>query len=271
MTEKLFYIEDINSSGKVFIHWDIPSINSKKLFLFTNPIFDEKKRVQRFQAETARALCENNVNAVRFDYYGTGDSYGELYEFNFEIAYKNIDSICNYFRKEHNIEYFFLLGIRFGADLAIQYAQENNFITLLFIIEPIIYGQKYLREQRIRRKAFYILNKMTITNTEIQINNEIFEDHQGFLMSQEMINFLINWNLDKFTIKNNTIVIFDIIENKSKLLIDHLNKDNKILTYKLKGSDFWSILEPIDTMDLTENVVRAFEEVNFDHNSFVYD
>lgn len=260
MKEELFYINI--KDRKLFVHCHIPAnCNNQTAYLFLNPVFDEKKRVQRFQAETARGLCSKGCLVARFDYFGTGDSYGELYNFSFDTCLTDISSVTEYIQNEYNVKSINVLGIRIGGSLALMKLNKNDLVKNIFLIEPIVDGKRFLIEQRTRRKAFYKLNNIIIDNQFIEVNSKLFEDHQGYLISEDMISFIENININNINLFEKRIFIFKLntlFSGKTiSLLKNKLESNNYIKEYNVDCKDFWASLESIDTSALTNSIVEC--------------
>ena len=64
MKEKLYYNAIMGKSH--FIHEHIPERIENDPYIFLNPIFDEKKRSQRFYAQTAREFCKMGIPVINY-------------------------------------------------------------------------------------------------------------------------------------------------------------------------------------------------------------
>src|SRR5690606_31186159 len=107
----------------------------------------------------------------------------------------NFKNIVEFIRNEIGIHSISILGIRLGATLAIQLASKPGYKELdtLYLIDPVVSGKRYLMELRLRRKAFFMLNKIKDIDDKVIINSKEFEDHQGYLIStplKEQLNSL---------------------------------------------------------------------------------
>jgi hypothetical protein len=257
MKDELLFI-DIDSATlrrRIFTHWNIPEIQIGRAYIFLNPMFDEKKRAQKFLSETSR-LLSNNFICLRFDYYGTGDSAGELYEFDFEESLSDLAFLCNYISMRFKeVNEIILVGLRMGADFALMFAQKNDFIKRLILIEPIVIGRRYLIELRTRKNFFLKLNNMSADDQLLEINGHIYEDFQGYPLSTNCIEFLENRDENSISVKNKeiTLIKLDCLSSgrpigilKNKLILSNFLK-----YIKCPCTDFWNSMEPVDTSSLT--------------------
>jgi pimeloyl-ACP methyl ester carboxylesterase len=244
MTEKMLFLQYEKGAGsqKLFLHCHLPEQPDGRAYLFLNPILDEKRRVQYFQAEAARALCRKGAHIFRFDYYGTGDSEGQSYEFDLKSALEEILFVSSYAKEYFSISNLTLLGVRCGADLAMAFAHQHPYFKNLILIEPIVNGKHYLKELKIRRLALFYLAKMKV-KSELYIENKRFIDQQGYPISEENINFLEDWNLESIDIQDKNIKLYKLANQNSVEQINRLkNKcslDNQVIYKEINAPDFW--------------------------------
>lgn len=263
--EKVFY-RTRQSNGnfyKVFLHLHKPEKGNGKAFVFLNPFFDEKKRVQKFYATTARELGKIGFTVIRFDYYATGDSSGELFEMDYIHCMDDISNVIDYLVTEQKLSYISFLGIRMGASLACDFAKKDERIKELYLIDPVLEGKKFLLEQRIRRKAFHKLNKMLEVPGTVEINGESYEDHQGFLLSDSLIENINKVNLFHSFLEEKKLNIFsvDFFNRKQlKKIKESFDKDNLVEYIEAECGPFWASLETVNTSSLTKLIIDHVEK-----------
>lgn len=238
--------------------------SSKALVVFFNPLLDEKKRVQKFQVNMARNLASNSYTALRFDYYGTGDSLGELTSFDLAQSIEDSGQLVKDFAAETDLERIFFIGIRAGADLALQVAAQMKSVNLLILVEPVVSGKRYLTEQRLRRKAFFKLNEMRPVPDEVTINGQPFEDFQGYPLSSENISFLNAMDSEQVTLSGQQIVLVKVatfIAHKGfERLSEHLGKTNLCTVETIPGDDFWARLEVTSPQNVIDRIVQIIND-----------
>ena len=120
--------------------------------LFCNPLFEERKSSQRVMVECARALCDDGLMVLRFDYRGCGDSTGDFKDFNTTHWLADIRSAAKVLRERSGDAALTLLGLRLGANLAVGSALEGLNPKALILWEPIAEGNAYI-EHELRRKV----------------------------------------------------------------------------------------------------------------------
>lgn len=144
MEEHLYFK---NSSGKELfgvIHY--PEKQGSMGVLFCHPLFEEKLHVHRVLVDFSRLLASSGFAAMRFDYYGDGDSEGEFEESTVESRLIDISSALKFFEHKTCIQRVALLGIRFGATLAAILAEKEGGVDALMLWAPVLKGYNYIQQ-----------------------------------------------------------------------------------------------------------------------------
>ena len=116
--------------------------DSSKLLVICPPFFDEYRRIYRALSELAIACADQGVHALRFDFYGTGESQGLLEEVTLADWKKDISAAIDEGIELCGADEVFLLGVRFSATLAAQVKHRK--IKRYILWDPVISGNKYL-------------------------------------------------------------------------------------------------------------------------------
>ena len=137
-------------------------------FVFCSPFGEEKLWTHRVFVNFARDLSEQGYPVLRFDYMGNGESEGDFEDCSVETKLSDIGCAMRALReKTTHIEAVWLLGLRFGATLALLAARNHDDVRRLILWEPIINGSAYMREMlRIN------LSTQTSVYKEIRHNTE---------------------------------------------------------------------------------------------------
>ncbi len=97
----------------------------------------------------AERLAARGVPALRFDYYGTGDSSGHAEESGRVDAWlAGIDAAVGTLRQRAGVGRIGLFGVRVGATLAVTAAVKDGNIDSLILWAPSTTGREYVRELR---------------------------------------------------------------------------------------------------------------------------
>ncbi len=113
--------------------------------IFCDPFAEEKKCAHRVLVEAARALADADLNCLRFDYRGCGDSSGEFHDFTPDEWREDILATARYMRDELGITILGVLGLRLGATMAILAAQSTELFDFAVLWEPVINGEQYMK------------------------------------------------------------------------------------------------------------------------------
>jgi hypothetical protein len=226
MKERIFY--QILNGKKVFIHIHFSKSSTDKTFLLLNSVL-YSFGTSKLQAEIGRGLNNFNYNAVRFDYYGTGDSEGETFEFNVKDISKELVLINQFLTNKFNFEIIGLIGIELGGNFSVKY---SNLLPVknLILIDPIFNTVEYIRHNLLRIKMTDISHNLSIRR-DLVINNKKFIDYEGIPLSLE--------NLEAIKVLYNDCFV---TENKNILLINmdfRSNLKNQVILPK--ENDYFSI------------------------------
>jgi alpha/beta superfamily hydrolase len=108
-------------------------------FVFCDPFAEEKLWAQRVMVNFARELAVRGYSVLRFDYLGTGDSEGDFEECSIETKLSDIRcAVRTLCEKVKGIKSIGLLGLRFGATLAVLAANIEKKVKSLVLWEPAL-------------------------------------------------------------------------------------------------------------------------------------
>lgn len=115
-----------------------------------NPLFEERKSAHRVLVETARALAGDGLTVLRFDYRGCGDSPGSFEDHAPDDWKADVLAAVSRARADWPLQPVILLGLRFGAALAVVAAKDAG-VDGIVLWEPVPDGRAYLHEE-LRKK-----------------------------------------------------------------------------------------------------------------------
>jgi len=96
----------------------------------------------------AERFAKSGVHALRFDYYGMGDSSGDGTDGDVARWVDDIGVALDELKASRGLDTVGLVGLRFGASLAALAAATRQDISFLVMWEPIVKGQHYLTGAR---------------------------------------------------------------------------------------------------------------------------
>src|SRR5688572_238868 len=104
------------------------------------PTGHEYERCHRCFRQLAMQLAEAGLHALRFDYWGTGDSAGETPKADLARWRRDIYSAIDHLRRETGAAQVALIGLRMGGTLALQVAATRQDISHLVLWSPVLQG-----------------------------------------------------------------------------------------------------------------------------------
>ena len=112
--------------------------------LICGSLGQEAQASHRFLNVLASRLAANGVAAMRFDYFGCGDSYGSSLELDLEGMILSTTLALEELRENYPHAQLSLIGYRIGAVPALIQSENASCRTLL--IDPILDSQIWLKE-----------------------------------------------------------------------------------------------------------------------------
>ena len=94
----------------------------------------------------AARLAEAGTNAMRFDYYGCGDSYGSGMDVSLQSLSESTHSAIEEIRDSEQVSELSVIGYRLGAIPALKIANDSMLPVVL--IDPVLDGRTWLTELR---------------------------------------------------------------------------------------------------------------------------
>lgn len=146
MSETPYYFN--NGNYRLFgILYKPDNKDVKEGFIFCHPFAEEKLWTQRVMVNFARELMKKGYAVLRFDFMGHGDSEGNFSESSVQTRLEDIQIACEFLNtKIPNLKLINLLGLRFGATLAVLAVEKIKKINRLVLWDPIINGKDYMQE-----------------------------------------------------------------------------------------------------------------------------
>ena len=109
----------------------------------------EELCTHRFMRHLAEQLSAAGMPVLRFDYHGTGNSKGSDQDPDRVVHWlTSIKQAIACLKKETGVSEVALVGLRLGALLAAEVAQQSDEIEKLVLLAPVSSGKSYVRETR---------------------------------------------------------------------------------------------------------------------------
>jgi pimeloyl-ACP methyl ester carboxylesterase len=111
------------------------------------PWGQEYIRAHRSMKQLANLLSGAGRHVLRFDYFGTGDSAGEMLEADLPGWERDIETAMEEARDVSGASSVALVGLRLGANLAAKVAAAHpKQVESLVLWDPILSGEEYIAE-----------------------------------------------------------------------------------------------------------------------------
>ena len=129
------------------------------------PFAEEQKTSYRTYAQLADRLAASGWATLHFDYAGTGDSSGNFTDFSPGAAKNDINAAVELIREKAGVESVVLFGLRLGAALALDVAEERGDIDRLILWQPITSGEEFFKLNIKRRLVRQMLMRSAAKKT----------------------------------------------------------------------------------------------------------
>jgi pimeloyl-ACP methyl ester carboxylesterase len=113
--------------------------------LICPPIGQEHVRTHWALRQAQTALCRAGFHCLRFDWFGVGDSAGDLHEATLERWRANLIAAARALRDVAGVHEVSLVGLRVGASLAALAAAPVQ-PSAIVLWDPVVNGRRYLAD-----------------------------------------------------------------------------------------------------------------------------
>lgn len=134
------------TAGRVFTLYFPATGKAHGALLYLPPLTEEMNRCRALVSAQARALSKLGYAVLLLDYYGTGDSGGELKSATWDIWHGDVEAAATWLEQQTNLPVT-LWGCRLGALLAAQAASRSpERFKHLLLWQPVIDGKLFLTQ-----------------------------------------------------------------------------------------------------------------------------
>ena len=110
------------------------------------PHGQEYMRAHRAFRQLALLLDKAGFHVLRFDYAGTGDSWGDGTDVSLSTWRADVGAAIDELRAQSDVERVSLVGLRLGAAVAALAARERTDVASVVLWDPVVRGTDYLDE-----------------------------------------------------------------------------------------------------------------------------
>jgi pimeloyl-ACP methyl ester carboxylesterase len=127
------------------VQYDSPQLPAC-CYIFLNPFDNESDYATRLYVRVARSLTKEHAAAFRFDYSGTGNSFGEFQEVTLSRLFANIQAIRDRALRTFGNMPVYLIGGRYGATLGTAFAGRHpDEVDGLILWDPVLCPEREFR------------------------------------------------------------------------------------------------------------------------------
>jgi pimeloyl-ACP methyl ester carboxylesterase len=184
MTESFF----IGSGAEqIFASYHPPAGGAGRvLTIICPPFFSEYQRTHSTLRDLAIALAQTGQHVVRFDYRGSGDSFGELEETTVSDWLEDIALVEREGREISDCRAVQLLGVRAGALLACRSAGITAAVRRVVLWDPVVDGAEYVQSLRQAQEGLCDLHPY-LGRAE---RREAMREYAGYTLCDRMVDEL---------------------------------------------------------------------------------
>lgn len=224
-------------------------------YVYCHPLFDERKCAHRFSYQLKYTFEAAGLRLERFDYRGAGEAPGDFSDI-------SLDSLRADTAQHVRGEQVCLIGLRFGASLALDYcAGGGTGAQTLVLVEPVVDGAGYVDYLRRRQHIKDVLTG----EAPYALQEEGYENIEGYKTRRKFLQEMGRFNLMKEAqarAPDNRVFIVQV-SNGSKVgpeiarLAQLLQGSvKKISVENVKLPVFWERIPSTDYSKLTAKILR---------------
>tara|TARA_R110001599_G_C12118197_1_gene648638 strand:- start:6 stop:755 length:750 start_codon:yes stop_codon:yes gene_type:complete len=221
------------SNNKIFVSITLPKRNNlHEAVLLYYPFGQEYMRAHKAFRQLANLLSRKGYTVMRFDYPGTGDSYGEGKDISYKEWLEQAQSALDFLKNETKYEHIHLIGLRLGALVAAELAEKNACIKKLVLWDPYISGDSFLQD---------CMSQISEASPQ---SNETWNIH-GYPLPKIFREQIISSSIEKMTFAETTHI---------NLILSHENSDSKTIQKSHEKQVSQSVINPANDWNYVDMV-----------------
>jgi len=215
--------------------------------VFCAPLFEEKLWSHRVLVNYARSLAAQGIAALRFDYFGDGESEGRFEEATVTSRVADILDAVEFCRSRAGVRRIVLLGLGYGAVLALAAARTGD-VDGIVAWAPIMSGEQYTSDLlRAHLGAQVVLHRKVIHDREAlvqKIMNGEFVNIEGYEIGNPFFSELVATDTRKL-IEEQTrpVVVVQIAPGEridSQYASFAQSTDSRVQFFPVRELKFWA-------------------------------
>ena len=166
-----------SAAGRIFTLFFAPTTPLRGAILYLPPFAEEMNRCRALAAAQARAFADAGYACLLLDYFGTGDSAGELADASWQTWQSDVLTVAAWLENKAGMPVT-LWGCRLGALLATDIASQNpeRFRRLVFW-QPVVDGKMYLT-QFLRLRVAFLMDRGLPPETTEQMRAQLVNNQK---------------------------------------------------------------------------------------------
>lgn len=219
--------------------------------LLCPPFGQEYMRSHRAFRQLAMLLNKQGYPVLRFDYHGTGDSYGDIEDANIEGWLSDIALATEELKHTAQVNKVSLIGLRIGGLLATAACENLPDIESLILWDTIVSGQRYIDELQQEINESPDSKKKYVDEQETLHFN-------GFPLLKKHIDFLKTVDLTKIRPKAKRVIQISSSENDNQLALTKHWTTLDIYQHQLvPAPGDWNFVDDFGGILLPQQIIQA--------------
>lgn len=195
--------------------------------VYIPPFGEEMNRCRAHVAQQARDFAASGYHCTLLDFYGTGDSEGELQDASLARWHENIQLTLQFLVAEEPAPVI-LWGVRLGGIIAAEYANTGTVdIAGLLLWQPVSSGKRYVT-QLLRQRVASLVNAGRAAETTAEIRARIASGDSveiaGYVVADPLISDIEQASLSAQAVRCPSIYWLENIEQEGDALSTASNK-----------------------------------------------
>jgi len=228
------------------------------------PAFGEEMNKSRAMvAAQARLLAELGYHVLVPDYYGTGDSEGDLSDASWSCWLEDMQFCLRHLQKNFTGPTF-LWGLRLGALMAIELASKSDLdVSRLLLWNPVLAGEQYMLQFLRLRLANSMMSsgaKEKVSDLKQLLEQDGVLEVSGYELSKALFTEISARKASQFKLSSIKHIYWAEVTATSKpltipaqQLIDNWHTQGlSVVTENIVGSQFWATQEISQSQQLIE-------------------
>lgn len=242
MKESFFFGSDNHQLFGSYYH--PTSVDKEVLTVFCPPLFNEFSRTYRAMHKLAVLAAQAGYHVMRFDYSGTGDSFGDLEHVTVKDWLEDIRLAIREGQEISGCRKIQILGVRGGALLACASLEQAHDVVRMLLWDPVFNGADYIVSlQNYHRLT--LENNFRLTKAE---RKDALADVSGWRISEKMREELITFKGELYCKIPKNIMHLINTSPASSIPVQEIKMD--LIEYPCNWeSDDESLIDPLPVLE----------------------